>query len=171
MLYKIAGALLCAAIALPLAAAAAPVPDDAQKAIAAAYQINCAAALTPTDANTSAASALLAPDFVHVDFKGKQTPRDAFIAEQKQQMKQLHLTTCTNTVDSTTVSDATTVVAVVSAKVAGQIQAPDGNHDVDVTQSDQDTWKLENGTWLMTQSKDVSALVKIDGKVVQDEGN
>ncbi len=171
MLRTIVGALLCAAIAFPLAAGAAPIPDDAQKALTSGYQLNCAAALDPTDANMAAAGALLAPNFVQIDFKGKQTQRDAFIAQQKQQMKQLHLTTCTNTVDSTTLSDANTVVAVVSSKVAGQLQAPDGNHDIDVNESVQDTWKLANGTWLLAQSKDVSALVKIDGKVVQDEGN
>jgi hypothetical protein len=114
---------------------------------------------------------LLAPDFVHVDFKGKQTQRDEFVAQGKQQIKQLHVTSCANTIDSTTLSDPNTIVVVVTGKIAGQIQAPDGNHDIEATSSSQDTWKLENGTWLQTQSKDVSALVKIDGKVVQDEGN
>ena len=83
----------------------------------------------------------------------------------------LHITSCSNTIQSTTLSDPNTVVVVVDNKIAGQLQAPDGNHDIDVTSSSQDTWKLENGAWLQTQSKDVSALVKIDGKVVEDEGN
>jgi len=171
MLLKIMMAALYAAVAVPLAASADAVPDTAQKAIATDYQLNCTAAEDPTEANLAAASALLAPEFVQVDFKGKQTQRDAFVAQQKQEMKQLHITTCNNTIESSTLADPATIVVVVSAKFAGQIQAPDGNHDIDGTSGSQDTWKLENGTWLLTQSKDVSALVKIDGKVVQDEGN
>jgi len=171
MLFKIASALLCAAVAAPLAARADAVPDTAAKAITSDYQLVCTAVQDPTDANLNAADALLAPEFVNVDFKGKQMQRDEFIAQGKQQIKQLHITTCANTIDSTTLSDPNTIVVVVTSKIAGQIQAPDGNHDIDATTSSQDTWKLENGTWLQTQSKDVSALVKIDGKVVQDEGN
>jgi hypothetical protein len=171
MLLKISGALLCAAALAPVAARADAAPDAAQKALTSDYQLVCTAAQDPTDANLSAAFALLAPDFVHVDFKGKQMQRDEFVAQGKQQIKQLHITTCANTIESTTLSDPNTIVAVVTGKIAGQIQAPDGNHDIDATTSSQDTWKLENGTWLQTQSKDVSALVKIDGKVVQDEGN
>ena len=171
MLLKIASALLCVAVAAPLAARADAVPDTATKAITADYQLGCTAVQDPTDANLNALDATLAPEFVHVDFKGKQTQREEYIAQGKQQIKQLHITACANTIDSTTLSDPSTVVVAVSSKLSGQIQAPDGNHDIDATTSSQDTWKLENGTWLQTQSKDVSALVKIDGKVVQDEGN
>jgi hypothetical protein len=171
MLLKIASALLFAALAAPLAASADAVPDAAAKAIAADYQLGCTAVQDPTDANLTALFATLAPDFVHVDFKGKQMQRDEFIAQGKQQIKQLHITTCTNTIGSTTLSDPNTIVVAISSKIAGQLQAPDGNHDIDATTSSQDTWKNENGTWLQAQSKDVSALVKIDGKVVQDEGN
>ncbi len=171
MLPKIAVALLCAAIAVPLAAAADPVPDAAQKTLTADYALVCTASQDPTDANLTAAFALLAPSFVHISFKGEQMQRDAFIAQGKQQLKQLHITTCANTITSMTMSDRTTIVAVVAGKIGGQIQAPDGNHDIDVSASSSDTWTLTNGTWLQTQSKDVSALVKVDGKVVQDEGN
>jgi hypothetical protein len=171
MLPKIAAALLCAGLALPLAANADPVPDTAQKALTADYALVCTASQDPTDANLAAADALLAPAFVHISFKGEQMQRDEFIAQGKQQLKQLHITTCSNTITSTTLSDPTTIVAVVEGKIGGQIQAPDGNHDIDVTASSSDTWKLVNGTWLQTQSKDVSVLVKVDGKVVQDEGN
>jgi len=171
MLLRIASALLCAAVVAPVAARADAVPDAAAKAITADYQLGCTAAQNPTDANLTALDATLAPDFVHVDFKGKQTQRDEYVAQGKQQIKQLHITTCANTIQSTTLSDPSTIVVVVSSKIAGQIQAPDGNHDIDATTSTQDTWKLESGTWLQTQSKDVSALIKIDGKVVQDEGN
>ena len=171
MLLKIARLLLCAAVAAPLAARADAVPDAAQKAISSDYQLFCTAAQDPTDANLNAAFAILAPDFVHVDFKGKEIQRDAFVAQGKQQIKQLHITSCANTTESATLSDPNTVVVVVTGKIAGQLQAPDGNHDIEATTGSQDTWKLENGTWLQTQSKDVNALVKIDGKVVQDEGN
>ncbi len=171
MLLKITMALLYAAVAVPLAASADPVPDAAQKTLASDYQLMCTASEDPTDANLTAVFALLAPDFAHVDFKGKQTQRDEFIARGKQEIKQLHITSCDNAIGSTTMSDPNTIVVVVTGKIAGQLQAPDGNHDIEATTSTQDTWKLENGTWLQTQSKDVSALVKIDGKVVQDEGN
>ncbi len=171
MLLRVSMALLCAAAFAPLPASADAVPDAAQKAIASGYQLFCTATQDPTDANLNAAFALLAPDFVHVDFKGKQTTRDEFIAQGKQQIKQLHVTSCNNTAQSITLSDASTVVVVDAGKFAGQLQANDGNHDIDVTTSSQDTWKLENGTWLQTQSKDVSALVKIDGKVVEDQGS
>lgn len=171
MPLKIAGLLLCAAVAAPLVARADAVPDAAQKAINADYQLYCTATQDPTDANLNAAFATLAPDFVHVDFKGKQTQRDAYIAQGKQQIKQLHITSCANTIESTTLSDPNTIVVAITSKIAGQIQAPDGNHDIDATNGSQDTWKLENGAWVQTQSKDLSALIKIDGKVVQDEGN
>src|SRR5579871_3321178 len=171
MLLKIASLLLCAAVFAPVAARADAVPDTATKAITADYLLYCTATQDPTDANLNAAFASLAPEFVHVDFKGKEMQRDAYIAQGKQQIKQLHITTCSNAIGSTTSSDPNTVVVVVTGKIAGQIQAPDGNHDLDATTSSQDTWKLENGTWLQTQSKDVSALVKVDGKVVQYEGN
>jgi hypothetical protein len=171
MLSKIATALLFVALAVPLPGRADAVPDAAQKTISADYQLFCTATQDPTDANLNAAFATLAPEFVHVDFKGAQVQRDAYIAQGKQQIKQLHITTCANTMDSSTLSDPNTIVVAVTSKIAGQIQAPDGNHDLDATTGSQDTWKLENGTWLQTQSKDVSALVKIDGKVVQDEGN
>ena len=171
MLIRIATASLLLAVAAPLAARADAVPDAAQQAISSDYQRFCAASQDPTDANLTAMFAMLAPDFVHVDFKGKEMQRDAYIAQGKQQIKQLHITTCVNTVGSTTLSDPNTIVVVVTSKISGQIQAPDGNHDLDATTGSQDTWKLENGTWLQAQSKDTSALIKIDGKVVQDEGN
>jgi hypothetical protein len=171
MLLKIAIAALCVAVAAPIVARADAVPAAAQKAITTDYQLVCTATQDPTDANLNVAFALLAPDFVHVDSKGKQMTRDEFIAKGKEEIKQLHITSCANTLESTTLSDPNTIVVTVTGKIAGQIQAPDGNHDIEATTGTQDTWKLENGTWLQTQSKDVSALVKIDGKVVQDEGN
>jgi len=171
MLLRISMAVLCAAAFAPLAASADAVPDAAQRAITSAYQLFCTATQDPTDANLNAAFALLAPDFVHVDFKGKQMTRDEFIAQGKQQIKQLHVTSCNNSAQSITLSDASTIVVIDASKFAGQLQANDGNHDIDVNSSSQDTWKLENGAWLQTQSKDVSALVKIDGKVVEDQGN
>jgi hypothetical protein len=166
-----AGALLCAAVSFPMVAAAAAVPDTVAKTLNANYAQVCTVFQDPTDANFATLDAQLAPEFVHVDFKGKQIDRADYIAQGKQQMKLLHITTCSQSVDSLTMSDATTIVANVTGKIAGTLQAPDGNHDIDVTAGSADTWKLENGAWVQTQSKDTSALVKIDGKVVQDEGN
>jgi hypothetical protein len=170
MLSKAAVALACAAVAMPLVARADAVPDTVQKTLASAYQLDCTAAQDPTDANIAAAFGVLTPDFEYVDLKGKQTGRDEFIAQGKQQLKQLHITSCTNTVASETLSDPNTVVVIVTAKFVGQIQAPDGNHDIDATSKSQDTWKLVGGTWMQSQSKEVSNLLKVDGKVVQDEG-
>ncbi|HTA39970.1 MAG TPA: hypothetical protein VK760_12885 [Candidatus Acidoferrales bacterium] len=171
MLSKSALILICTALALPLAARADAVPDSATQALTADYKLNCTAATDPTDANLAAAFGLLAPDFVSVDFKGKQTQHDEFIASAKQQIKLLHITTCDNTLTSVTASDPNTIVVVVTGKLAGQLQAPDGSHDFDLTSKTQDTWKLNNGTWQNSQGKELSSLVKIDGKVVQDEGN
>jgi hypothetical protein len=171
MLRLFAGALLCAPFVFPSAASAAPVPDAVAKTLNADYALICTAVQDPSDANFAALDVTLAPEFVHVDFKGKQIDRADFIAQNKQQIKMLHITTCSQSVDSTTMSDATTFVANVTGKFVGTLQAPDGNHDIDVTQGSADTWKLVNGAWVQTQSKDTSALVKIDGKVVQDEGN
>ena len=171
MLLKIMIAALYAAVAVPLGASADAVPDAAKKAITSDYRCSAPPPKTRPTRTSGAAFAMLAPDFVHVDFKGKQMQRDEYVAQGKQQIKQLHITSCANTIESTTLSDPNTIVVVVTGKIAGQIQAPDGNHDLDATTGSQDTWKLENGTWLQTQSKDMSALVKIDGKVVQDEGN
>ncbi len=115
MLLKIAMAALYAAVAFPLAASADAVPDAAQKAIASSYQFDCTATQDPTDANLNTAFAVLAPDFVHVDFKGKQMQRDEFIAQGKQQIKQLHVTSCANTIDSSKLADPNTIVVVVTS--------------------------------------------------------
>lgn len=171
MFVRLAVALLCAAVAFPLAASADPVPDAVSKTLNANYAQLCTTFQDPSDANFTALGAQLAPEYVHIDFKGKQTDRADYVAQGKQQMKLLHITTCAQSVDSMTMSDATTIVANVTGKITGTLQAPDGNHDIDVTEGFADTWKLENGTWMQTQSKDTSALVKIDGKVVQDQGN
>ncbi len=172
MLSKSVLVLLCVAAAgAPLAARADAVPDAVQKTLAGDYQTLCAASLDPSDANLAGAFGLLSPDFVNVDFKGKQTQRDEFIASAKQQIKQLHVTSCDNTVVSENATDANTVVVVLTGKIAGQLQAPDGNHDIDVTSKSQDTWKMVNGSWMQSESKELSSLVKVDGKVVQDEGN
>ncbi|MDQ2865336.1 MAG: nuclear transport factor 2 family protein [Candidatus Eremiobacteraeota bacterium] len=162
-----AAVLACAgAIAL-----AADVPDGAQKTLGDGYKLTCAAALDPSDANLDAAFAILSPGFVNVDIKGKQHTRDEVVAMGKQQLKQLHVTTCDATVDSLAAQDANTLVAVAGLHIEGDIQAPDGKHQLSVTSKSQDTWKLVDGKWLDTQSKDLRNLVKVDGNVVQDEGS
>lgn len=171
MLRTFAGALACAAVSLPLVASAAAAPDAVLKTLNADYNAICTTFQDPSDANFTVLGAQLAPEYTHVDFKGKVVDRADYIAQGKQQMKMLHITTCSQSIDSTDMSDASTVVVNVTGKITGTLQAPDGNHDIDVTAGSADTWKLENGTWMQTLSKDTSALVKIDGKVVQDEGN
>ena len=170
MFSKSALLFLCAALAMPLVARADAALDTAQQALGADYKLDCTAALDPTDANLTAAFGLLSADFVNVDFKGKKTQRDEFVATAKQQIKMLHITTCDNTMASATAPDANTIVVVIAGKLAGQLQAPDGSHDFDATSKVEDTWKLANGTWQQSQSKELSNLLKVDGKVVQDEG-
>ncbi len=172
MLRMISGALLCATVAFPLAASAAPVPDAVAKTLNADYALVCTAFQDPSEANFTALDAMLASEFVHVDFKGKQIDR----AELHRAGQAADRRCCTSRPALSlwippTMTDATTIVANVTGKFVGTLQAPDGNHEIDVTQGSTDTWKLENGAWVQTQSKDTSALVKIDGKVVQDEGN
>jgi hypothetical protein len=68
-------------------------------------------------------------------------------------------------------SDPSTVVVVATSHVTGAIPGQDGKHQLDATNKSSDTWKLVNGTWMETQSKDLRILVKVDGKVADDEGN
>ncbi len=170
MLSKSVLVLLCVGVGMPLVARADAVPDATQQVIAGDYKTVCAAYLDPSDANLNAGFALLAPDYVDTDLKGKQMKRDELVAQAKQQIKQLHVTSCDSTIDSQTATDANTVVVAATLKFAGQLQAPDGSHDLDATAKSTDTWKLVNGTWLETQSQETRNLIKIDGKVVQDEG-
>ncbi len=96
--------------------------------------------------------------------------RDNVIANAKQQMKTFHGTSCENSIDAATQPDANTIVATASQNIEGQIQTPDANHDLSVKTKTQDTWKLMNGSWMETTSKELRTLVKVDGKVVQDDG-
>jgi hypothetical protein len=85
-------------------------------------------------------------------------------------MKQLHTTACEPSIVSETLNADGTVTVVAAVHVAGSIQAPDGNHDLDVSAKAQDTWTQTAGTWQLTQTQDLHTLVKMDGNVVQDEG-
>ena len=162
--------LTAAAVLLVAGPARADVAPDVQKTLTDAYQLTCTAVLDPTDANVDAAFAVLSPDFVNIDFKGKQTSRDEVVAQAKQQLKTFHGTKCENKSESMTQSDPNTIVVVETGVIEGDIQAPDGKHELSSTQKSQDTWKLVNGKWMQTQSKDLRALVKVDGNVVQDQG-
>ena len=63
-----------------------------------------------------------------------------------------------------------TIAVVEDLHVIGSLQAPDGTHQLDVTAKIQDTWKQVKGTWMQSQSQQLRNLVKMDGNVVQDEG-
>lgn len=169
---KFTSALLTASALLVFSAPAlADAPTDvATKAINADYAANCAAVLDPTDKNMESAFASMSNDFVNTDLKGKTQTKDEVTGQVKLQLKQFHGTSCDNTVGTMTAPDANTVVVVITQKVAGDFQAPDGKHEVDATTKTQDTWKLVSGTWLMSQSKDLRILLKIDGTVQDDEG-
>lgn len=162
--------LTAAAVILAAAPAIADVAPDVQKTLNDDYQLTCAAVLDPSDKNMDAATAPLSPDFVNIDFKGKETKRDELLGIMKQQLKTFHGTACDIKMESVTQTDPNTIVVVSSLKVAGDIQAPDGKHEVEQTAKSQDTWTLNNRTWQEAKSKDLRALVKIDGNVVQDQG-
>jgi hypothetical protein len=169
---KITSALLTASALLLISAPAlADAPSDtATKAINADYAANCAAVLDPTDKNMEAMFGVMSSDFVNLDLKGKKQTKDEVSGQIKLQLKQFHGTSCDNTVATMSAPDANTVVAVVTQKIAGDFQAPDGKHEVDATTKTEDTWKLVSGAWQLTQSKDLRILLKIDGTVQDDEG-
>lgn len=171
MRLKIAAAFACAVMAAAGVGRAADVDDATQKALNANYALRCTAAFDPSDTNMDAAFAVLAPDFVAVDPKGKSVTRDEVVGQGKQQMKMLHATTCNETVESFSQSDPNTVVAVSNFHLEGDLQAPDGKHDLVITEKAQDTWKNVSGKWLASQSKDLQILVKVDGNVVEDQGS
>lgn len=170
MTSKIASAIATAVVFTTVAVRAADVPPDAQKAITADYAASCAAALNPTDANLDAAFAFLSPDYVDIGFKGEQRTRDQVVAVGKQQMKQLHTTTCDPATVSSVLNPDGTITVVEGVHIVGTLQSNDGNHDLEAIGQSQDTWKQIGGTWMQTQSKETRNLVKMDGKVVQDEG-
>jgi hypothetical protein len=166
--------LLLSALAMTGVAAAqtaSTVPDATQKALTAQYNLVCAAIQDPSDKNITAAFAPLSPDFVMIDAKGKQHKRDEIVSVARMQLKMLEADDCTNTFDSMSSSDPSTVVVVDTTHVSGSVTAPDGKHTVDQTSKSSDTWKLVNGSWMETQSKSLRVLVKVDGKVADDEGN
>ena len=166
------------AFALGLAAAlfaggtalAADVPADTQKALTDLYAANCTAAMDGSDKALDSMAAQLAPDYVNIDFKGKQTGRDESVASMKQQFKMLHVTSCDNALAAWSATDASTIVVTDTQHAGGDVQAPDGKHQFTVTSKTQDTWKNVGGTWLESQSKDLRFLLKVDGNVVQDQG-
>lgn len=170
MRLKIGAALAFAAIAATGIGRAADVDDATQKVLNADYALRCTAAFDPSDANLDSAFGVLAPDFVATDPSGKQVTRDQVVGQGKQQMKMLHATACDDKIESYTMSDPNTVVAVADFHLEGDIQAPDGKHDLVVTEKSQDTWKNVGGKWLAANSKDLQVQVKIDGNVVQDQG-
>ena len=170
MTLKFAAAFTAAFILTAAAVRAADVPPDAQKAITTDYQLGCTAAINPTDSNLAAAFIYLSPDFVDIDVKGKKTPRDTVIAMGKQNMKQLHTSVCDPTTESSVLNADGTITTVEALHLVGSLQAPDGNHELEVTAKAQDTWKQVNGTWMQSQSQQLRNLVKMDGNVVQDEG-
>lgn len=170
MTSKFAPALVAAFVVTTAALRAADVPSDAQKAITGDYQLGCTAALNPTDANLDAAAAILSPDFVDIDVKGKKTARDQVVSLEKAQMKQLHATACDPSTESLALNADGTITVIESVHVLGTVQGQDGSHELEVTAKTQDTWKQVNGVWMQSQSQGLHNLVKLDGKVVQDEG-
>jgi hypothetical protein len=169
-LFAIA-ALLAATPIAKADTAAAPVPDTTQKTISGLYDSLCTAAQDPSDKNLAAMFAIMAPDYVEIDPKGKEHKRDEVVATQRMQMKQIETDDCSSSLDSFTAVDANTVTVVDTAHVTGSIQGSDAKHQLDVTSKSLDTWKLLNGTWMESQSKSLRVLVKVDGNVVQDTGN
>lgn len=148
-----------------------PVPDATQKTITGLYDSLCTAAQDPSDKNLAAMFAVMAPDYVEIDPKGKEHKRDEVVAAQRMQMKQIETDDCSTSLDSFSTIDANTLTVVNTAHITGIIQGSDAMHQLDVTTKSLDTWKLLNGTWMESQSKSLRVLVKVDGNVVQDTGN
>ena len=157
-----------------MVAVAAPVRADVPDAVTAAlskkYDLTCTAVMSGAPADLDASFAAMSPDFVETMLSGKTQKRDEVIASAKQQMAIFKGKSCTNTIDSATQPDANTIIATASTKIEGTLQAPDAAHDVSVVGKSEDTWKNINGTWMETASKELRSLVKVDGKVVQDDG-
>jgi len=149
---------------------AADIPSDVQKTIANDYQLSCTAALDPTDKNLDAAFGYLSPDYVDTDVTGKTFKRDQVIALSTQFLKQMHSTECVPSVVSETLNGDGSVTVVTQLHIAGNITSTTGKHDVDASQKAQDTWKQVGGTWMIVQGIELHSTVKMDGKVIQDEG-
>ena len=166
-------ALLTASAALLASAPAlADGPSDAaMTAITANYKLACAAVMNPTDDTEAKWFAFISPDFKNQDLKGKTQSKDEMTADAQQKLKVFHGTACDSTTEAPSAPDANTIVVTQTQKVTGDFQGPDGGkHDVDATSKSQDTWKLVNGAWMLSSAKDLRDLVKIDGAVVDDEG-
>ncbi|MDP9025453.1 MAG: nuclear transport factor 2 family protein [Candidatus Eremiobacteraeota bacterium] len=170
MFSKTAIALGCACALLTGLAHAADAPAATTAALTAIYNANCTLIVDPTDANLDKMFTQLSPEYVSVDPKGKETKRDEVIGSMKQELKTFHGSDCKNTFDTFTSPDANTAVVVGTQHVTGDMQAPDGKHDVDFTAKSEDTWKLIGGNWTNTRSKALHVVIKIDGAVVQDQG-
>ena len=127
MRLKIGAAFAFAAMAATGIGRAADVDDATQKTLSANYALRCTAAFDPSDANLDAAFAVLAPDFVATDPSGKQVTRDQVVGQGKAQMKMLHATACEDKVESFTLSDPNTVVAVADFHLRATFRRPTGN--------------------------------------------
>jgi hypothetical protein len=168
---KFALALASALVLTSGIARAAEVPPDVAKAITTDYALSCTAALDPSGANLDAAFSYYSPDYVDVDSKGKTHTRDETVTVVKQQMKLLHTTACEPAVVSETLNADGTITVVATVHVAGSIQSSDGgSHNLDVNAKTQDTWKQVGSAWQESQSKELHTVVKMDGNVVEDEG-
>jgi hypothetical protein len=170
MTQKFAIALIGTLALSATAARAADVPTDVYKTITGDYQLSCAAVLDPTDAKLTAAFGYLSPDYVDTDIKGKTLTRDQVVAISTQFLKQLHSTACEPSVLTQTLNGDGSVTVVTQLHLAGSIESPNGKHDVDATQKAQDTWKQVGGTWMVVQGLELHNTVKMDGHMIQDEG-
>jgi hypothetical protein len=170
MCSKFAAALIAAFAVTTTALRAAEVPQTAQKVITADYQLGCVAAMNPTNGNLDAAFAFLSPGFVDIGVKGEKHSRDEVVAMGKQNLTQLKTTACEPFTESSVLNIDGTVTVVEDLHLMGEVLTPNGNHQLEVTAKAQDTWQQINGTWMQTQSQELRNQVKMDGNVVQDEG-
>jgi hypothetical protein len=152
----------------PQSPPSAAVADSTQKALAANYALFCTAALDPNDDKVAAAIASLSPEFVDIDIVGARHTREEFVASTKDQFRSMHDAKCDNAFASITAPDPDTVVIVQTQNLSGDTQASDGKHRVEYSDTSEDTWKLENGGWLQTQTRDLHIVVKVDGSVIHD---
>jgi hypothetical protein len=162
--------VLLASLAASPSPSPSPISDAVRKTLTDDYALECTATLDPSDPHLTQLFATLDPAFVNIDTKGVQIKHDSFVASVKAQLKVFHGTDCSNSFESITAPDDATVVIVNDSKISGKLSAPDGSHDLDFSGRSEDTWKLQGGVWLETQSKDLQVLVKVDGNTVTASG-
>jgi hypothetical protein len=163
--------IACCAFLSPLAARA-DAPDQAtQQALAANYQLACAAALNPTDDTLKAMFDILSPSFTSTDVAGGQVSRSQIVNTFGAQLKMFHTTTCDQKITSAETSADGTVLATNVMHLSGSAPLQGSNHTFGLVMTSQDTWSNASGSWLIAHRRGVHTHLEMDGSVVMDQGS